>query len=96
MYVVSYDIESDRIRNRVSKELMNYGKRVQYSVFECRIDKEKCDILINRLSKLISENEAKCGNIIIYRICKNCESVIHVLGDGSNRNICEDKSVIII
>ena len=34
MYVVSYDIGSDKLRNKVAKVLLGYGNRVQYSVFE--------------------------------------------------------------
>jgi CRISPR-associated protein Cas2 len=34
-YVVSYDIPEDRKRDRASKTLLDFGARVQYSVFEC-------------------------------------------------------------
>jgi CRISPR-associated protein Cas2 len=37
-YVVSYDIPEDRKRDRVSKTLLDFGARVQYSVFECILD----------------------------------------------------------
>lgn len=37
MYVISYDISNDKIRTKIAKELENYGRRVQFSVFECRI-----------------------------------------------------------
>ena len=36
MYIVSYDITSNKLRRKIAKELENYGVRVQYSVFECR------------------------------------------------------------
>ena len=38
MYVISYDISENKIRNKVAKILEGYGKRIQYSVFECDID----------------------------------------------------------
>ena len=34
IYLVCYDIEDDRERNRVAKTLLRHGRRVQYSVFE--------------------------------------------------------------
>ena len=34
MYLVLYDIESDKLRARFSKYLEKYGRRLQYSVFE--------------------------------------------------------------
>jgi len=37
-YVVTYDIEDDKKRRRMSEELLNFGGvRVQKSVFECRL-----------------------------------------------------------
>ena len=38
MYLVCYDITSDRVRNKIVKTLEGYGRRVQYSVFECDLD----------------------------------------------------------
>lgn len=41
-YLICYDIEDDRRRNRLAKCLMRWGRRVQYSVFEvaCRSDSQ--------------------------------------------------------
>lgn len=36
-YAIAYDIADDRNRNKVAKTLEGYGKRVQYSVFECEL-----------------------------------------------------------
>ena len=33
-YTVAYDITDDKRRNKVAKILKDFGKRVQYSVFE--------------------------------------------------------------
>ena len=35
LYVVTYDIPNDKRRKKVSDLLEGYGRRVQYSVFEC-------------------------------------------------------------
>ena len=40
MYLVCYDISSNKYRKKVADILLNYGKRIQYSVFECRLDKK--------------------------------------------------------
>lgn len=37
-YLVSYDVVDDRRRNRVAKRLLDYGERVQYSVFCCQLN----------------------------------------------------------
>lgn len=41
MYLVSYDISSDRRRKKIVNILENYGKRIQYSVFECDLDEKR-------------------------------------------------------
>jgi len=38
LIVVSYDIPDDRRRLQLSKALKDFGKRVQWSVFECHLD----------------------------------------------------------
>jgi CRISPR-associated protein Cas2 len=67
-YIISYDISDDKIRNKISGILEDYGVRVQYSVFECWIEEEH----LKSLTELL-ENEMKDdGNIRIYPLCKNC------------------------
>ena len=39
--VISYDIRSDKRRNRVFKTLKNFGQWMQYSVFECESRQNK-------------------------------------------------------
>ncbi len=78
MYIVSYDIENDRVRNKISKELENYGTRIQYSVFECKLSNKLYNELYAKLVKLMQEE--KTGNIRIYNICANCEGHINTIG----------------
>ncbi len=78
MYVISYDIEINKIRNKIAKTLENYGKRVQYSVFECDLNQKRYEELYEKLSELmVGETE---GNIRFYQICKNCEAKIVTMG----------------
>ncbi|MBP9037667.1 MAG: CRISPR-associated endonuclease Cas2, partial [Candidatus Cloacimonas sp.] len=45
LYVVAFDIVSDKIRYRCVKILLSYGQRVQKSVFECILnDKQFLDM----------------------------------------------------
>ncbi len=78
MYVISYDIDSDRIRNKIAKTLEDYGKRVQYSVFECDITNTQFDELYEKLAKLLT-GEIE-GSIRFYRLCATCVDKIAVLG----------------
>lgn len=49
LYVVTYDIPSDKRRQKVAKLLEGYGRRVQYSVFECLLSEVKYEELQKRL-----------------------------------------------
>lgn len=79
MWVVSYDISSDRLRSQIAKTLEGYGQRIQYSVFECRINHKKYEELYNKLRKMMADAEEE-GNIRFYYICGNCEEKIHTIG----------------
>lgn len=78
MYVVSYDITSDRRRNKIAKTLEGYGTRIQYSVFECRLTEKKYKEMYRKLIQLMTDEED--GSIRIYSICGNCEGKIRTIG----------------
>jgi len=75
--VVSYDISDDRRRNRVCDELKNYGEHVQYSVFECDLDKVRIQKLKERLGKLINTRQ---DSIRYYLLCKRCLEKMEIQG----------------
>lgn len=56
-YVVAYDISDDKRRKKVADLLEGYGKRVQYSVFECLLTQAKYDELLKRLKKRVKLSE---------------------------------------
>ena len=94
MYVISYDIDNDRIRNKIAKTLEDYGKRVQYSVFECDITGKKFDELYIKLANLMSGEIV--GSIRFYQMCKNCAERISVLGCSSDPLTAEENNLFII
>lgn len=94
MYVISYDIESDKIRNKIAKTLEGYGRRVQYSVFECRITQDQYDELYGKLAILMEKEET--GNIRFYRICRNCEMSIATIGIINDAIHTNEQEVFII
>ena len=94
MYLISYDIDKNKIRNRIAKTLENYGKRVQYSVFECEIDKGQFDKLYGELLTLMS-GEVE-GSIRVYQICKNCFEKIMVVGSKDYKSVKDEIDEIFI
>lgn len=94
MYVVSYDLSNNKLRNKVAKELENYGRRVQYSVFECRISKKQMEQLYKKLLPIMQREPE--GNIRIYRICMNCEEQIQTIGIKNECMTAAEEDIFVI
>ena len=94
MYLVSYDISDNRRRRKISKELENYGTRVQYSVFECNISEKKYMELYSKLLDVMIEDE--CGNIRIYDLCGACKKKIVTIGIFDGKGDIDDEEVMVI
>lgn len=78
MYIISYDITSNKLRHKIAKELENYSVRVQYSVFECNLDKDRYNEVYAKLVRLMDGVEE--GSIRCYEICQTCEKKTRVIG----------------
>lgn len=48
LWLVCYDVKSDRRRTRLAKSLEQYCERVQYSVFECPLEQKKLEQLLEK------------------------------------------------
>lgn len=57
LWVISYDIPNDRRRRRVAAILEGYGRRAQFSVFECDLEADKLTQLERRLKREIHRSE---------------------------------------
>ena len=68
IYVITYDIDDDKKRYRISKVLEEFGVRVQESVFECNLNSSLYEQLLNKLKKF----DHNGVNIRIYPLCKDC------------------------
>ena len=79
LYVVSYDIPDDRRRARVHSALTGFGTWVQYSVFECFLDRKQRVLLEARLLKEIHQRQ---DTVRIYGLCGTCMQKVEVLGQG--------------
>ena len=105
MYLVCYDITSDRVRNKIVKTLEGYGRRVQYSVFECDLDEKRYKELYGKLLRIMQGVEAQNCNfslfhhinvICFYYICKNCMGKKQIIGVPKKPEGWPDEEVIII
>jgi CRISPR-associated protein Cas2 len=55
--IVSYDIPDDRRRTKVMQTLKDFGRHVQYSVFECDLKQEDYQRLRQKLEKMVNKKE---------------------------------------
>jgi CRISPR-associated protein Cas2 len=77
-HVIVYDIENDRTRTRVATLLEGYGRRVQKSVFECRLGTSELKELVGRMQKeLADDTEAQ---VRVYQVCQKCLDASFGLG----------------
>jgi CRISPR-associated protein Cas2 len=90
LILVSYDLPDDRRRTKVAAALEDFGTRVQWSVFECRLEEAQVARLSTRLGRLIDEAE---DSVRIYRICAECARRIEILGRGK---VTEDPEVYVL
>ena len=79
LYLISYDVVDDSRRHKISQTLLDFGRRVQYSVFECELDTKGHAELFQRLETLIETKEDSCR---WYRLCEGCRHAVQVLGKG--------------
>ena len=79
LYLVSYDVSDDNCRRHVMEALKDFGRRVQYSVFECNLEKRALDELIGRLEFEIDPATDSCR---LYRLCEACAGEVRILGKG--------------
>lgn len=83
MYIlVTYDVDTTnkegarRLRN-VAKACVDYGQRVQNSVFECEVTEAQYCILKERIKNIIN---ASSDSIRFYTLSKNEHKRVEVLG----------------
>ncbi len=77
LYLVAYDIRDLRRLRSVAKTCLDYGIRVEYSVFECDLSEDSFRQLWTDLWRIIDVDE---DSILAYRICGSCVQRIKSMG----------------
>ncbi|AEY65504.1 CRISPR-associated endonuclease Cas2 [Clostridium sp. BNL1100] len=82
MVLITYDVNTEseggkkRLR-RVAKQCVNYGQRVQNSVFECVMDAAKCREVKNKLEKIIDKEK---DSLRFYYLGNNYQNKVEHIG----------------
>ncbi len=84
--LVAYDISNPKRLARVARVCEDYGVRVQYSVFECRLDENEFTNFWIRLLEEIDEHEDR---LVAYKI--DARSARETLTAGTM--VCSEKCI---
>lgn len=71
-YLVAYDIRDPKRLRKTAKKLLGYGSRVQFSLFRCRLNKEKLEKLNWELTEILDKED----DLLIVEICDKCAAKI--------------------
>lgn len=95
LVLITYDVNTEtsagktRLR-KVAKQCVNYGRRVQNSVFECILDNAQSVLLKSLLTDIIDE---EVDSLRFYYLGNNYKTKVeHV---GVNRGIAADETLIL-
>ena len=81
LILITYDVNTETAAGRkrlrkIAKECVNYGQRVQYSVFECNLDAAQYKRLQHALSEIIDSEK---DSLRFYNLGNNYSTkVVHM------------------
>ena len=95
MVLITYDVNTETAAGRarlrkVAKQCVNYGRRVQNSVFECILDNAQCIMLKSILTDIIDEN---VDSLRFYYLGNKYQTKVEHM--GVDRGIAVDDTLIL-
>lgn len=95
LVLITYDVNTEtaagkkRLR-KVAKQCVNYGRRVQNSVFECILDNAQCIMLKSILTDIIDEN---VDSLRFYYLGNKYQTKVEHI--GVDRGLAADQTLIL-
>lgn len=85
LIVIAYDVNTEteagkKRLHKIAKQCVNYGQRVQNSVFECNVNATQYHVLKERLSAIIDPEK---DSLRFYNLGNNYQSKIEHIGARS-------------
>lgn len=77
--IVAYDIADEKRLNRVAKVILDYGTRVQKSIFEVDITPKAFKELKERIENIIVAEE---DGVKYFPLCEKCAGTVEIIGQG--------------
>ena len=76
-YIIAYDIADPKRLACIRKTLKDYGNPLQFSIFECYLNRKDLILLQDELEQIINHAEDR---IIILSLCTPCKDRITIIG----------------
>lgn len=73
MIIISYDISSDKKRNKFSKYLCKFGHRIQYSVFEIDNSQRVLDNIMLDIENKFMKSFDQSDSVYIFFLSSTCK-----------------------
>lgn len=94
--LITYDVNTksptgEKRLRQVAKACVNYGKRVQNSVFECSVTPAQLRLIQDKLSKIIDKEK---DSVRFYRLGKEGDRRISSMGKNDTYN--PDKDLLLM
>ena len=90
MVLISYDISSNKRRNRISTLLKSFGFRIQYSVFEATLSRDSLKTLREKIVNYLEEHD----NLKIFCLANFSKSWEYGKTDLESNNLTDNKIMI--
>lgn len=91
MIIVSYDFENNKKRNKFSKFLKKYGRKIQYSVYEIKNSQRVLQNILSEIKLKYEKDFSGSDSILIFYICEGCQKKIIRYGYAKN----EEKDIVV-
>lgn len=95
LVLITYDVNTEdtggkkRLR-QIAKQCLNYGQRVQNSVFECVLDAAQCRMLQHKLIQIMDENK---DSLRFYYLGNNYKTKVEHFG---TKETCDVEGTLMI
>lgn len=88
MVLITYDVNTESAAGRkrlrqIAKQCVNYGQRVQNSVFECLLDAAQCRLLQEKLCSIMDK---ELDSLRFYYLGNKYDTKIEHFGKGKGYN----------
>ena len=75
MIILTYDIQDDSLRTELSKFILSYGRRLQYSVYEINNSKRVLELVKLEITSRFEKRFSQGDSVLIFQI-KESEQIL--------------------